>query len=1813
MKFDPRLFAGIGAVTGGAIAGNTGDDFEFAPALLGSGIGAAVGYNFDASLPAGIKDPLVTQMDISGGLGAVRDYRGDMLSEMEADLRSRASSSTYSGDFTPDNIFKTVNEDNIESAISHLKGLNKTDLNRTFINFKSGRPNSFMSLEDNEGNSRLNGYMPSRILVAEDSNLTVKQKALYNYYVNVLGEDSTFAATKVDELTPFLNRVDSSLSFADGKMTGSAFGDKFNIHLTQTLGDGQTTGYIANNNVYLANKFNIAGGLIAQGQGQTQDSFAVVASTLGLKDGAASHESLRRMLLDKEGISKEAVLGLLADANLSDDALREAVEKLESNMQWDEYSTSEHLKSKLAKLNNLPGNYTPQVSAYARSISNTVDYGQTLRYDQESNGILEHEGSALRSLKTTSTEVGQRSELQRMTGQLAASGLEVFSQVKADANTKFYSPSANAQAPSLFVPYGRNPNTVGRRALTLPKINKKTVADQGFEHFKRTFSGEEVLGSSVGLRAETIDMEKMGSVMSKVLGGNITLADGYSIANKDTMSRFEVEGHRKVKIGSNAANEVALRNPLIESLMTGSTTIVEAQKKMTGAGSLVRYNTKQNQEKVYNEFANAWSSFHNLEGDDFFNAFSKASANSSEKLGHVYGKVEEAVEAFRKSHRLEATDPQLAEYAKYEYFDLMSERLKLTSKNIDKAGANTYAAEAASRYNRDIEHMLLSLERGDRANADLLFTGAIDDFNERRREAIQSIRLLSGKSGQTIAYNPDGSAVKLPESYGSYILDGVQIAEDRNGKKALELLYRGNLNLGDNYVGKGFSINAKEQFILTEKDYIGKAGMLNDLFAKGHIKEVEGGLEIAAESLYDSSKGSRIISYERLAEELHGLATDSTADLLSDEAAVDAIQAYRHFSQNVDIISDNKNTGYGNVKAIKSDLKYGKSTSDYVSQTVWDSLREYKNTNDVSKKHLGGLVDYALATTNEKASLATLATVVTNNIARFNKLGTDLQKGAIDTQTAINRFNTLVPSFKPTSTNTQELLDEMTAHITSVHEDIASRFNTRQGVYEALTNNNIRQNDIDFFVRSSKFTDDIRKTKVNISSLNRRAIGETGAGLTDKSMSWNAQLQLLNNGYTHEDLDHFGKFNRGSYNDLLALTGMGEHHADAINDKLDYSRNAVFKNAFNALPEERRDMFKRLGINSGKSVDFYNLSYIPNGSFRSIPIIYDETRLFDSYEKGGVETNKRAVGLMYDIIQSDMELAHTKDSDTRKAIQERLDLLHSRLQGHIEPSLSGSTSAGKAALTREGAASMQATVGAINGSFSDFLADEKAASRHTSYVAVSEHGALKRLQLAGLDVKSIDELNEKHMERIGNTSLYRLKLDENSPFFGIVNREPATGPLSARLAEYIVDKSIYNSKGAKDSLFIKSEDLIYKYFQFGDYDFDNVTEYYMQDMMQVDKATRENILAKGRATALEYGSLERFASKLGVKNNKSSKMDSLFDVLEKNLHSITSEEDWYTTYLDYLNKKSGQAGLRKIVSPSVTMLSASLNNSLMRQFGDNHDEGVKAARVLTHYFVENLLKAQHASADKAGSATVAEDLANAREKYFRGQASQSFYTDMLEKQLKEMLQNHDPKSKEYELGLDAINKIVSAETTYMTDAPINPMEMGKANRDKEFSEKLKNLKDMVNGKEQGKTVINRVAVEDADIASLSKEGYDRFKNITKQMFHNNKKALALGAAGIAGVTLAFQDKPDYGSNYTATADLGRHTLAPNSMQDDTAREAVEGQSLHRSSEYLTPHRDARRAVTIDGQYVNPASNYRDDVRRSVFGDNINSAQVEYRE
>lgn len=477
-----------------------------------------------------------------------------------------------------------------------------------------------------------------------------------------------------------------------------------------------------------------------------------------------------------------------------------------------------------------------------------------------------------------------------------------------------------------------------------------------------------------------------------------------------------------------------------------------------------------------------------------------------------------------------------------------------------------------------------------------------------------------------------------------------------------------------------------------------------------------------------------------------------------------------------------------------------------------------------------------------------------------------------------------------------------------------------------------------------------------------------------------------------------------------------------------------------------------------------------------------------------------------------------------------------------------------------------------------------------------------------VDLQGLEELNQKHLERIGNTSLYRLKLEDGSPFFGVVNREPATGPLSARLSEYVVDMSIKNSKGAKDSIFVKSEDPLYKLFQFGDYDFDNMSEYFMEDMQKVDAEKRAAILAKGRTVALEYGNLEKFAEKLGVKNNKSKQLASLFDIFEKNKANIKSEADWHNYYADYLESTTKQAGLRKVVSPQVTILSAALNNSLMRS--SDSDKGIQAARVLTHYFVENLLKAQHASNNGGTINTEAEDLANARKAALNNKGTAKQYLEDLEKSLTNMISGHQKGSDEYNTGLDAIKKIVSAESQFMTEKPVNSMELGMAGVGKTFNQQISNIASMINGEEQAIPLFRRTENIDIDVAKTARVGYDRFKNITNQFLEKNKKTLAIGALGLGGLAVAFQSKP----HAPVTADVGRQTLAPASTNDqESSRSMTAGRDFNRSSEYITPHRDARRAVSVEGQYIGNSSDYQENSRQSIFGDSIDSAQVEYRE
>ncbi|WP_284125439.1 hypothetical protein, partial [Klebsiella pneumoniae] len=77
-------------------------------------------------------------------------------------------------------------------------------------------------------------------MLSEVASLQDKQTAMYNYLTNISGETDAFAKQRVQEFTPFLNRLNSDVMFSDGNLSTKAFGENVNIALTQTLGDGVT-------------------------------------------------------------------------------------------------------------------------------------------------------------------------------------------------------------------------------------------------------------------------------------------------------------------------------------------------------------------------------------------------------------------------------------------------------------------------------------------------------------------------------------------------------------------------------------------------------------------------------------------------------------------------------------------------------------------------------------------------------------------------------------------------------------------------------------------------------------------------------------------------------------------------------------------------------------------------------------------------------------------------------------------------------------------------------------------------------------------------------------------------------------------------------------------------------------------------------------------------------------------------------------------------------------------------------------------------------------------------------------------------------------------------------------------------------------------------------------------------------------------------------------------------------------------------------------------------------------------------------------
>lgn len=1786
MKFNPAAFAG--GFTGGIIAGNTGDDYEVLPSVAGAVIGGFAGTKFNAELPNGLFDTVKTQIDTSSGVTSYRRTKSDYLSQLTDVLTNASKGVAGDTPFDPANPMSSITETNLKSAVRYYEQVGDTELKKALLILREGEE----AVVKFDPEALAEGYKVQYDFVKKGATLEDKVATFSEHLMSIETQNVPLAnqtpameaqrAARVEELKPLLNRLEGNIIFEDGQLKSVLAGQSFTMPLTQTLTDGETLGHNINNNVYTSHKFNIMGSVIAAGLGKDDASASQIADQMGLKAGSLEHNNVKEMLVNKTGLTREATVGILASTEgVTDEGLLASINRLSDKMQWDEHATSLHLEAKTDAKLGFTDDY--RNSSYTKTQAELIDMQTTIKHGAGGFGDLSEK--PLRNVQT-STENGKSGvESHKIRREMKALGEDRVSGVKAD-HSLLFTPYNNSEGGLVNInnPYNRNTGTVTNRSLSVTV--KEGSAFNSVDDIVQIFGGERQLGSAVQLRTALFDEKNVSEGLSAVFGSNITLADGYAIGNQANFSNFEHEGYKTVKMHAGMNNEVTLRSPMMNHIATNQLS-VEDVKELADTHLNFKAPRKATLEKANLNFAKAIEHLDNGGSiEDLVNVLEPKYKGLSKMLKGVQRSTEK--EALS---RLSYEEDELTAYKNrairqgvVDYFGgraSIAKDLETTDYGrgiIQETNAKLYSARANFLQTGDMDAFKSELAEA-------------TDFYQGKRDVLRdAYKTAYPKGGTVVGFGVSGEAQALSKSYDGYELMAVDQRVDPQGRVSLEATYKGTTNVGDNAVVKTFSVNYKDQNILVDRHNFAKAGVLAELLDTGVAKFENGKFSL----------GDQVLTPEEMAKHL-------------EESSSEYKGLYDKYLK-VDSMSSLDNAGYKNHLAIEEAIR-SKATSSLIPQNLQDTINSYGVNKRQDVNVVQGLKDFVYATSNEKPSLSSLVESVTSAQLKIQELNDSYRAGIISKDTYITRT---LPYTKNLDSRryykTEKIIESVTDSFNTSVAKLAHHYSTVEGAYELQTDENVRREVADIFINNAKIADRGNNSNIHtsIAAINRKAVTETGAGTFDKAMSWNAQTQLLANGYTKDELSMFASFDKAAVNDAQALTGMTRKH-DTLLNKHFQANSSVMRNVMNAAPENRRAMLEdAFGYKTNSDVDFYDLHYKPKTGIRSIPLIYDESRGFDSYvdtKDTGAKRGKRINSLMTDIIEADINLRNATDVDDINSLQNRLEDLHGRLEKAVKPTLGGSSGAIKAAMTRHGDASHLATVGAFNGQISSFLAQEQDAGRSASYAGVSYHGALDRLKLAGVELTSEEEKEflqgkGKYLQDVeGFGNLKRIMVNDDTPLFGFINREPAQGPMSIRAAEYLLDSSIYNSEGSRSSLFIKSEDPIYKYLQFGDYDFDSMTEYFANSSSKQNAVMMQSVLEKGRQNAKDYSELYDLAKSLGVKNNKSDSVKSLFDILAEN-PEIKTFEQWHEKYLDTVYDDTTRAGLRKTISPKVTMLAAHLNNSLMSSTNDLSGKNIQAGRVLSHYFVENLLKAQH-STEEAGGETVAERLTRLREMAVKG--SPDAYLDELTKGLTDQLKNLEPNSKEYQLGQDAIDAIVKAERTHMTKTALNPMDISGAMIGKTFKESLELAEDVYEGKTQAIGLHKTVKV-DADIADYAKVGYDRFKTTAKQLFHNNKKVLGYSAAGLAGVAIAFRDNPDEAYKQSATADVGRQTLAPNKMEAP-----VEGQTSGSPSEYVTPHRDARRAVTVEGQHVGRREDARYNAQKSIFGDSIESAQVEYRE
>ncbi len=1836
-KIDPNLLAaGIGGLIG-ANTMSTGDND-----LVATTVGAAIGIGTGMMLDTNITAEQRRQIDLnSKKIETVVDPNqiektSKTFEQRKAEVKNLAEKIAKQrkgiGDFDRNKPFTSLTKDNFDDFLVSLENIKSDEsLVKLKVALTSGKDELFVSKGDLDKSLKIDDSLGTKIKAGAD--LETKMSALREELIRLGYPDGS-------------KELDNKLKMFEGLMDGHGHNRRIIIKDGKIiLDDGLTinmtyksvaeNGDVAIQSVQNKNIYNVPRvSFTASGHLQEGMTTKAMAEALGITMADAFKEQMEREMAEVAGLAPDEAAAI-AYHNLKDkpEQFKALVSKLNGMRMHDEVASGQYKENLRMGIDVKP---TPSTKAV--SISNTVDYSQTLNF--MNNGEV-NPNQPFKTIGTTSQDGKMIPEIKEFlkvkteqtgipnAGTSADNVTEMITTQMERVNKQgqiYLAPSTSNNLLTTHTAYERNPISVYNRMLSHNTTD--LPHKEAFDYLLKKTGSQTQFGSAIPLQTlslnSKLEIKDTGLNQSRlfidtiadIFGSNITVADGSGLGNRDILRKISTEGYVNLDMTPTADEKFMFADENHKKIVTGELSFDEFKEQAKKGISVIQGNADGSIKDVHSKLNTIKTlSESSKSATDVLTALQKNLPKIYSKNASEINKIMSTgtdVEKIRALQRLGQSKVVMNLPKVESLYSSKDVSLTDTALEARKSVIDSYEKIDPKR---SLNRTLRSLET------------FIND-NTERKQHLRMAESFFPKAGQVIGYNADGSEVKLKQNYRSYEFAGSFWNDSKSEYSVateLGMLFKGRAVVGDENEVKTYGLGTKAQLQNIEGGWIKKIALLQDIASEDGMS-IDSKKRTVSLNVLDKDGTSQNLTFKM------SMLKDKTVEQIFDASKVkmsdETKQKLKDF-KNVAVLLEDDSSGSKKHTDLLKEMVDGKDLSNKSTSTLLSSYIQSKaNSIGGDRIALAGLADFVLATSKDKSAMDYLVTAHTSFIEQsglkfsaYTNATNVAEKTAALTELQRYGQEMFGVDFSGSSSiSKKDWGNAMNQRLNSIFQyHNGSTFSEK--FFEMAKDPAKLDNFANFFIaerrnRSSALGEGL----IRPTAANRTVEHELGSGTTGKNASWSSMTQLRMNGFSNEDIGIFAKLNSENVADYQAISMMTKHIKDTVDTKL---TPAEMKTVLNTSANQRRTALAELGVDtSDKLVEGYTLKNENSLGIKSLPILLEDSRLFGGYTDE--EGNIRSKGLTKKIneaIAADMAISEATTDLERKSYKNTLDNSLSYIVKSLLPELGGQNNLGKKVATLDAKHSMYSLASPSAGA-SRRYAKEVLKDQHV--VSVSSQGLLKRFAEIGQEFETIDDIKKAGLlKRTGEKGVWEVFYDKEQkvPMFGMLTREPSVGMGSTSTVRYLLDTSI---EGDAKNLYSMFDNEIFKAFKMQDFDADHFIEVF-------PTVTRKNMdqlfdiySVKGKKINEQLNNMLETAQHLGVKG-KDKRISTLFDLLDN--AEIDTHQKFHEAYLEDTHLSKLKAGDRKTVSPTVTKLAFTMNSAVMGNESLSFEDR-SVSRMMTHYLVENLLKSQHISNSTYKKDPIA--LASKLDHELTSGRVDSF-NEKLGLYIEDIIQANKGKDSftpEIEATIRRATSTLQQSMISSKDILTNnltPTHLKSQNPDlipegklgSAFEKGVDSVNEVVNGNINHPGVVSTIDQEIVDSSSASlagrtKKSYYNALETTKQIINNNKKLLAGAAAATIGAALLTQEKPSFGNNTVSANTNGMMMEASRNAIEETREQQSLMGGVHRATDYLYSYnRGGGRSVSVEGSSTGYGSSgsVPQDVNKFMYGDGMSAIRI----